>query len=211
MTYPDGSKVDFNRTNRSLYTLKEYDHYPFRMLDPKEMAGLKILDFGCGDGDVVNTLRRFGVDAFGLDIYLTPKQRKKTYFTMADGQRTPYPDNQFDIVMSTWSAFTYLMYDAGNGKIGAHENAVAILQEMIRITKKGGVIRISPAPHIRTSEGVEFPAVEKILRENFPEVRIKSRPSPEWLQRFHAPPGSHKLGNLYEAPSEVWIELEKIP
>ncbi len=209
--YPDGSVVNFNRTNRGKYQLIRDDFYPEDFFSPEKLKGLKVLDFGCGDGNLVNDLRYSGVDAHGLDIYITKKQREKNYFTMADGQKTGYPDNHFDVTFSTWSAFTYLTFQAYEKKIpGAKENAIAILKEMIRITKLGGKIRIAPVLHKRTLDGVEFPEIEQLISEHFPQLRISAKPDLKWLNRIHE--ASYTVGGASQTQlsSEVWIELEKV-
>ena len=78
----------------------------------KELCGFKyplrtkILDFGCGTGDLLNVLLRFGFDAYGCDVtahwsknqLTAPERLKKILLTP---YRLPFDDNTFDIVVST--------------------------------------------------------------------------------------------------------------
>jgi SAM-dependent methyltransferase len=62
----------------------------------------RVLDFGCGIGNYVRILRRFGVDAYGVDSSLGAKK----YCQIADfciyctNQILPFPDKHFDLVYS---------------------------------------------------------------------------------------------------------------
>lgn len=219
VTYPDGTQVDFNRTDRTLDQLHGKKFYPENFLFPAYLRGLKVLDFGCGGGQLVERLRREGVDAHGLDIYLNRSQRTKSHFVMADGAYTPYGNETFDVVMSTWSAVAYLMFDANGGlekqktpeqRDFARRAAATVLGEMIRVTKKGGVIRLSPMLSERVGDRVEYPQLQSILNEYYPNVRIKSRPNADWLSSFYfdETPSPDIEGSRF--PSEVWVELERV-
>ena len=217
VSYPDGTVVDFNRTDRTLSQLRGYLFYPEHFLSDVALKGLSVLDFGCGDGSVVTALRSAGIDAHGLDIYLRPWQRTLPYMTMADGAYTPYRSEKFDVVMSTWSAVAYLMYEAyrrhgvsPEAKRRARTAAATVLGEMIRITKKGGVIRLSPMLHQRVNGAVEYPELQSILDEYYPNVRIKSRPDASWLAQYtyYETPSPTMEGHRVDA--EVWVELERV-
>ncbi len=212
VTYPDGKIVDFNRTNRSHVDLEHNDFYPSDFLSPNKLSGKRVLDLGCGDGTFVSYLAARGVDAHGLDIYFKRKQRSNPLFRMADGQRSGYPDGEFDVVFSTWSAFTYLMFEHERGVPGARAEAVKFLAETIRITKDGGVIRLSPAPHKKNpSGGVDFSELSSILDEFFPNVKIKTVPDKTWLRRTHGILNAGRDAADARFPSEIWVELEKTP
>jgi SAM-dependent methyltransferase len=210
VTYPDGSQVDFNRTNRTLSQLHGDQFYPEQFLLPAYLKGKKVLDFGCADGRVVEDFRREGIDAHGLDIYIRPADRKKPYLAMADGGKTALPSETFDVVMSTWSAFSYLTFEASKGHAGAEESAAEILGEMIRLTKVGGVIRLSPVMYRRVGSSVDYPALEKMLADRFRNVRIKSRPDAAWLASYHYQETHSPNVEGHRMPAEVWVELERV-
>lgn len=62
------------------------------------------LDVGCGTGGLVKWLRRFGIEAYGVDISqfaveLADKEAKP-FLKSGDMINLPYPDNQFDLVLT---------------------------------------------------------------------------------------------------------------
>jgi 2-polyprenyl-3-methyl-5-hydroxy-6-metoxy-1,4-benzoquinol methylase len=67
----------------------------------------KVLDYGCGAGEVVSLMRRSGVDASGCENFyeggdvsdLIPTDLKDHIFTM-QGDRIPFSDETFDLVIS---------------------------------------------------------------------------------------------------------------
>jgi SAM-dependent methyltransferase len=78
----------------------------------------KILDFGCGTGALVYRFRDLGFDSYGFDIHdcvelRAPEDRKLFSFAPQDAvtkfsmevrsehMRTPFPDDSFDLVVST--------------------------------------------------------------------------------------------------------------
>ena len=60
-----------------------------------------VLDVGCGMGKMVNKLRGRGIDAVGIDFSPDAGKDIPDYFQIADAKNIPYPDNSFDIVLST--------------------------------------------------------------------------------------------------------------
>ena len=81
-------------------------------------ANAKILDFGCGAGALVYRFRDLGFDAYGFDIHecvklRSPEDRKYFGFAPQDAVksgnmrvraehvRTPFPDDFFDLIVST--------------------------------------------------------------------------------------------------------------
>lgn len=214
VTQPDGSFVDFNRTDRSRQALLDALYYPEEFLDPASLRSKKVLDFGCGEGWLIDDLRRAGVDAHGLDIYLTASQRQKPYLTMADGTHTPYANETFDVLISTQSALTYLLKLSRTSEAGEREKlleaASVALREMARITKKGGVLRLSPVPERRDPDGVRYPELEALIEAFAIPVRIRRRPDAAWLAStfFLESPDPRDEGA--RVPSRVWVELERL-
>ena len=62
-----------------------------------------VLDVGCGLGALVNLLRKYGVEAYGIDDakVLPEKFWKEPYFSIADAKNLPYKDREFDVVFSS--------------------------------------------------------------------------------------------------------------
>ncbi len=68
------------------------------------LAPKRCLDIGCGTGQLVKWLRKFGVDAYGVDISqyaieLADKEAKP-FLKTGDILKLPYEDNSFDTVVS---------------------------------------------------------------------------------------------------------------
>lgn len=85
----------------------------------------KILDYGCGNGQLVYNLRDLGFDAYGFDIhetvnYRSPEDRKFFGFVnnperdtsnmvvQSELLRVPFPENFFDVVIS-FSVLEHIM------------------------------------------------------------------------------------------------------
>src|SRR5215467_5975519 len=67
----------------------------------------KVLDYGCGKGEIVERLRGKGIDARGVDVFyggyghaLDEIASFPEYIQRFDGNHIPYPDDSFDIVLS---------------------------------------------------------------------------------------------------------------
>lgn len=103
--------------------------------------GLRVLDYGCGAGATVRSLRDAGFDAHGFDIS-DYQDEPSARVTIGPPGRLPYPDDYFDVVFSD-QVFEHALDQDG------------IFAELYRITRPGGVhLHIIPAkwqliePHI---------------------------------------------------------------
>jgi len=93
--------------------------------------GARILDYGCGAGDMVDEYCAAGYDAFGCDIRLEV-QSERLRSIAADGS-IPFPDSWFDFVFS----------DQVMEHVQDHERAFS---EILRVMKPGAVsLHIFPA------------------------------------------------------------------
>jgi SAM-dependent methyltransferase len=107
-----------------LATLRNVGHAP--------PPGAKVLDFGCGDGELVGVYRRAGFDAFGCDIELSPEARRGDLFAQgilraidSDPYRVPFENDAFDLVVS-------------NGVFEHVRDYGAAFREIHRVLKPGG-------------------------------------------------------------------------
>ena len=105
-------------------------------------AGLGVLDVGCGTGVVAITAARMGARVAGVDLtpQLLERARENSRIAEleidwreADAEELPFPDSQFDIVLSQ---FAHMF---------APRPEVAV-SEMLRVLKPGGTIAFSTWP-----------------------------------------------------------------
>ncbi len=90
----------------------------------------RILDFGCGAGRTMKSLRAFGyANAYGYDVgdgrTLLGVDRERVSVGSLLNLRLPYEDNSFDLVISD-QVFEHV------------QDQVRVFQELARITKPGG-------------------------------------------------------------------------
>lgn len=141
--------------------------------------GMKVLDVGCGRGEIVRHCARLGADAFGIDyapVAVSMSQQAvsnetqapgKTGVAQADAKVLPFPSNYFDRV---------LMFD-----VVEHLFPWELHQSMLdirRVLKPGGMFIIHTAPNVwydkfaypfvrlfRTlaGEGEKYPANPRLL------------------------------------------------
>ncbi len=96
---------------------------------------MRVLDIGCGDGskliDVSKTkkIQGYGVDVSRIAISLAKRRKTSFIFKKVNSEKLPFENNFFDIVFSTY-VFEHLT------------DPEKVLNEMIRVTKKGGKIVI---------------------------------------------------------------------
>ena len=96
----------------------------------------RVLDYGCGAGEVVEAGRKRGLDMVGADIFQTEDDRRAahvragrlglTIFDIVDG-RLPFADESFDAICSN-QVFEHV------------ENLDLVLSEIARVLKPGGVL-----------------------------------------------------------------------
>jgi SAM-dependent methyltransferase len=107
------------------------------------MPGAKVLDYGCGAGELVYRLRELGYEAYGFDIHRTVQLRSaddERYFGFADQQavrsgdmhidpanlRIPFNESTFDLIVST-SVLEHVLDHA------------AVFKETARVLKPNGI------------------------------------------------------------------------
>jgi SAM-dependent methyltransferase len=97
--------------------------------------GCRMLDFGCGQGNLVRELVARGFDAHGVDVkpFWTDNLDGRLS-TIAQAYRFPHDDESFDVVMST-SVFEHVL---------DYEQA---FREIHRVTRRGGAsLHLFPGP-----------------------------------------------------------------
>lgn len=134
----------FDKTWEKIHEKNEWGKYPseevirfvarnFYKLDREKC---KILDFGCGTGNIVWYLAREGFDAYGFDgsetainkaIKRLQEENLKASLSIQDGAAVFYKDDFFDGVI-----------DSGCIVCNTSENIKILLKEIYRILKNGG-------------------------------------------------------------------------
>jgi len=103
--------------------------------------GLRVLDVSSGRGtQAIEYATRHGVDVTGLDLseemVRVASERaaaaglaEQVRFTRGDSQRLPFPDASFDVVLNECA-------------VGIPDDSQAVLDEMVRVVRPGGVVAI---------------------------------------------------------------------
>lgn len=104
--------------------------------------GLRVLDYGCGAGEIVSALLERNIDAFGCDVFYeggdTSSEVARELFARGvvrrmDPQSIPFDDASFDVVISN-TVFEHV------------KSLEATLAEVARVLKPGGKL-LSLFPH----------------------------------------------------------------
>jgi 2-polyprenyl-3-methyl-5-hydroxy-6-metoxy-1,4-benzoquinol methylase len=98
-----------------------------------DRPGAKVLDIGCGVGQVVGRLMAAGFEAYGVDVSEPNIERAKTVCSrcqLYDGKHLPFPDGFFASV----GALNVLEHV---------EEPEAFLQELVRVVEPGGRVIVS--------------------------------------------------------------------
>jgi ubiquinone/menaquinone biosynthesis C-methylase UbiE len=127
-------------------------------------AGMKVIDVGCGRGEIVRHCSALGADAYGVDyapvaVHLARRalahqeQRPgQTGLAQADAKRLPFPDNFFDRAL-VFDVVEHLQPWELERAYG----------EIRRVLKPGGMIVIHTAPN-RWYDVYAYPVVRLVRR-----------------------------------------------
>lgn len=111
---------DYNRiySGPGIRTNSAYYKWLARILNPK--VNTKLLDVSCGEGlflrevlEKVNSVKEFGLDISDVAISVAELNSPNTKLMVADGQRIPFQDKQFDYVTCLGSLEHYLDPELG--------------------------------------------------------------------------------------------------
>ena len=108
-----------------------YAKYADTLKPPEE--GARVLDVGCGVGQVVARLAEAGYEAYGVDVSEPNIERAKKFCPrcqLYDGRRLPFPEAHFSSV----GALNVLEHV---------DEPEAFIKELVRVTRLGGRIVIS--------------------------------------------------------------------
>lgn len=138
------------------------------------LDGAQVLDAATGTGNTALALARAGANVRAFDLtpalLATARQRAgaaglEVEFVEGDLLAIPYPDQAFEVVVSTFGAFT----------VDDHHRCMA---ELVRVTRPGGLV-VSTA---WANDGF-FATLRTTAIERYPELLDASAPDPQaWSQ-----------------------------
>lgn len=131
------TEVFFTRTNRGVFELTDEHYFPKEFLKASNFKNKKVLDLACGDGRLVEDLRREGVEIVGLDVHLNDYQKARPYYIRAEADHSGLPSASFDVILTVQGPISYL-FDSDADYVRY------ILKEANRLLKPGGELWISP-------------------------------------------------------------------
>lgn len=136
-----------------------------------EKKNIKILDWGCGKGDLVKFLNDHGYDCYGLEVEDNIKVKdqlkiydddflKKKIFYIKHDNRTKFMSNFFDIVIT-------------NQVLEHMSNKIEFINELRRILKTGGFsYNILPAKFRLIEVHIKMPFVHWFPKNNLRKILI---------------------------------------
>ena len=116
--------------------MNNYEFCAQWVFDQKKDNDVRVLDYGCGGGEIVTELRKRGVSAFGCDVFyeggdysenVDPALLGSAIKTMEEEDTIPFASASFDFVV--------------NNQVMEHvEDLDGVLREIQRVLKPGGVV-----------------------------------------------------------------------
>lgn len=107
-----------------------------------QQGRLRVLDYGCGAGEIVLSLRQYGIDSYGCDVFyeggdrsgrIAPHLYERGVIRRMDPDAIPFEDASFDLVVSN--------------QVLEHVGSLEVsLAEIARVLKPGGKV-LSLFPH----------------------------------------------------------------
>jgi len=130
---------------RTSQPIQEYS-IPVRMerqLLNGSYAGKRVLDVGTGGGKAVIQMRKASVEAHGVDIILDSSQRQTQHFHEYNMKDMDFPNNDFEVIISSFSFFMYKLTRAGERD---YAEGLTIMKEFKRLARIGGKIVLGGTP-----------------------------------------------------------------
>jgi SAM-dependent methyltransferase len=128
-------------------------------------SDFKVLDYGCGAGEVVGIMRRNELDAYVCELFYqggdlseqVPADIQDRIFAM-HGDRIPFPDESFDLVIS-------------NQVLEHVPDLDVVLAEMRRVLKPGGIcLSVFPHREVWREGHCNIPLLHRFARGSKPRI-----------------------------------------
>jgi SAM-dependent methyltransferase len=190
--------------------------------------GARILDYGCGNAEIVEEGRKKGLNFYGADIFYDPNPETRIGLQargllgdqvreIRDG-RIPFEDESFDLITSNM-VFEHV------------EDMVAVLREVERVLRPGGlVVALFPTMEVWREAHTGLPFVHwmrpnSVYRRNYALIlracgfgTFKTRPLTKWvgdllgyLDRYVYYRPRNVVTELFSAHFSVdWIERHHV-
>lgn len=99
-----------------------------QLLAQNILEGERVLDVGCGDGELASLImhERPDIEVQGIDVLV--RENTKMPIARFDGEHLPYPDNSFDVVM-----FSDVLHHTNDPRL--------LLNEAARVSKRAIVLK----------------------------------------------------------------------
>ena len=192
---------DFSKTRQNL-SWPEIDYFKKYIKN-----GQSVLDLGCGNGRLLNSLKEFNCEYKGLDnsVNLIDHAKKifpdmSNNFVVGELFELPFADQQFDVIFCL-AAFHHLP---------TKELRLQALNEMRRVLKKDGIVLMT-----------NWCVWQKLFWKNiFTEFRLKNKwndffipwkSTNERINRYYYGFTQHELGSLFAQTNWEIIENDFFP
>jgi len=151
-----------------------------RTLRPLRPGG-RVLDVGCGVGQVIGKLSADGIEAHGVEISepnIARAQRVAPHARTYDGRRLPYPDQHFNVV-GTLNVLEHV------------DEPEFFLGEMVRVLEPGGRIVVSSPNFLRILGPGYHPRMRGLRQKwrNFRALQDRRR-------RIQSAPDTHRFERM---------------
>lgn len=162
---PGNLEINKERINEIQIILKQFNYYP--------LSDKKILDIGCGVGEILNWFIGLGAipeNLYGVDLHpILINQAKEKFnninFLCMNGEDLDFPDSTFDIVL-LFTVFSSIMEE---------KMTINIAKKISRLLKNGGCILFYDFflnnPFNTNVRGIS----RKKISQYFPEMEIFSK------------------------------------
>src|SRR3989338_6441621 len=177
------------------------------------LEGNRILEIGPGPGNMVNLLKQWGFDAWGLEpseAFVNFAQEHKLNMVLGDLIDPPADlfDNPFDVTFSHW-VLDALYSPQGQGPATRMDEYQALIN-LSRLTKQGGlsIQEVDPSLGLPfTTEDFALAGFEVIIKENSMLVVLQKVREPVPIEKFQELMHRNKeeQGRMGNARIALWI------